>query len=152
MMENYVFQAVLSSSEEGGYDVEFPDLPGCFTCGDDLHDAAEMAMDAAATYVGALLKDGAAVPKATYKDVEAGEKSMLVAFSTDESYIVDGETVSAAEAARRLAVSPSRITHMLDSGILSGYRCGRRTYVTVKSINARKSVVPKSGRPRKALA
>lgn len=76
---------------------------------------------------------------------------MMVAFSTDEGYIVEGETVSAAGAARGLSVSPGRITHMLDSGILTGYRKGRRTYVTVESIAARLTDTPRSGRPKRGV-
>ncbi len=97
-MKNYVYQAIITKDEEGGYDVEFPDFPGCFTCGDNLQEAGEMAMDAAATYVGALVKDGLSVPAPTYREPDEGEMPMLVAFSTDESYIVEGETVSAVEA------------------------------------------------------
>lgn len=111
-----------------------------------------MATDAAATYIGALLKDGLAVPDATYREPSEGEIPMLVAFNTDESYIVEGETVSAAEAARRLNVSPGRVAHMLDSGILTGYRKGRRTYVTVASIEARNASSHGAGRPRKVAA
>ena len=151
-MKSYVYQAIVTKDEEGGYDVEFPDLPGCFTCGDTLQEAGEMAMDAAATYVGALVKDGLAVPEATYREPDAGEMPMLVAFSTDESYIVEGETVSAAEAARRLGVTPGRVTHMLDAGILTGYRKGRRTYVTVESVEARNATEHAAGRPKKVVA
>ena len=35
-MKTYVYQAVLTPDEDGGYDVEFPSLPGCFTCGDTI--------------------------------------------------------------------------------------------------------------------
>ena len=52
-----------------------------------MHDVVEMAIDAAATYVSALLKDGLAVPTPTYRDVSPGERSMLVAFNSDESHI-----------------------------------------------------------------
>ena len=38
---------------------------------------------------------------------------------------------------------------MLDSGILTGYRKGRRTYVTVESIAARLTDTPRSGRPKR---
>lgn len=86
-MKCYVYQAILTKNETGGYDAEFPNLPGCFTCGDDMHDVVEMAIDAAATYVSALLKDGLAVPTPTYRDVSPGERSMLVAFNSDESHI-----------------------------------------------------------------
>lgn len=152
-MKTYVYQAVLTPDEDGGYDVEFPSLPGCFTCGDTIAEAAEQSVDAASTYVAALVKDGLAVPEPEFIEPADGGLSMMVAFSTDEGYIVEGETVSAAEAARRLSVSPGRITHMLDSGILTGYRKGRRTYVTVESIAARLTDTPHSGRPkRRAVA
>lgn len=151
-MKTYVYQAILTVDSEGGYDVEFSSLPGCFTYGETIAEAAEQAVDAASTYVGALLKDGLKVPEAQFNDPADGELSMMVAFSTDESYIVEGETVSAAEAARRLSVSPSRITHMLDSGILRGYRKGRRTYVTVDSIASRLADAPKAGRPKRTVA
>lgn len=40
----YVFPAVFTK-EETGYSVIFPDLEGCYTCGDDLKDALYMAED-----------------------------------------------------------------------------------------------------------
>lgn len=40
----YVYPAIFTE-EEGGYSVLFPDLEGCYTCGDDLKDAYEMAED-----------------------------------------------------------------------------------------------------------
>ena len=58
---------------------------------------------------------------------------MSVFVEADESYIVDGPVVSAAQAARELGVSAGRVTHMIDAGILDGYRSGRRTYVTEAS-------------------
>ena len=87
-----------SPNEDGGYDVEFPSLPGCFTCGDTIAEAAEQSVDAASTYVAALVKDGLAVPEPEFIEPVDGGLSMMVAFSTDEGYIVEGETVSAAEA------------------------------------------------------
>jgi predicted RNase H-like HicB family nuclease len=149
-MNSYVYQAIVTVDEDGAYNVEFPALPGCFTFGDSMQEAAEQAVDAASTYVAALLKDGLMVPEGTYRDAAPGETSLMVAFSTDESYIVEGEVVSAAEAARRLGVSAGRVSHMIASGILSGYRKGRRTYVTLSSIEARLKAAPAAGRPRKA--
>lgn len=45
-----------------------------------------------------------------------------------------------------------RVTHMLDSGILDGFRRGRRTYVSVKSIEKRLASNPGAGRPKAAVA
>ena len=50
-MSKFIFQAILTPEEEGGYSVEFPDLPGCFSCGDTFNDAVAMGADAAKTYV-----------------------------------------------------------------------------------------------------
>lgn len=83
---------------------------------------------------------------------DAGGQTLMVFFEAEESYIVDGETVSAAKASRMLGVSAGRVTHMLDSGILDGFRRGRRTYVSVKSIEKRLASNPGAGRPKAAVA
>ena len=57
--------------------------------------------------------------------------------------------VPASEAARRLGVSPSRVTQMLAAGRLEGWREGRRTWVTLDSVEARLAEHPSTGRPRK---
>lgn len=149
-MGKYIYQAILTPEEEGGYSVEVPDLPGCLTCGDDYADAAFMAADAAKTYVAALLADGKRPPAPTRRDVPDGSEGVHVFFEVDGSYIVDGPVVSAAEAARELGVSPGRVTHMMGSGLLDGYRSGRRTWVTEESIARRKADPRPAGRPRKA--
>lgn len=41
----YVYPAVFTPAEEGGYLVDFPDIPGCFTDGDDMADAIYYAED-----------------------------------------------------------------------------------------------------------
>lgn len=144
-MGKYIYRVILTPEEDGiGYSAEVPDLPGCYTFGDTGEEAIIMAADAAKTYVASLLKHGDPVPKPTITDA-----AMLVYFEVDESYVVDGEVVSAAEASRMLGVSAGRVTHMLDSGVLNGYRKGRRTYITLDSVNARLADTPKSGRPRK---
>jgi predicted RNase H-like HicB family nuclease len=45
MKDNYIFPAVFSV-ESDGVSVEFPDLPGCLTCGDTEEEALFMAKDA----------------------------------------------------------------------------------------------------------
>lgn len=148
-MGKCLFQALLTPEEEGGYSVEIPDLPGCFTYGDDYMDATFMAADAAKTYVASLLAHGEKVPKPSSRSYSDNCKCVYVFFETGESYIVHGPVVSAAEAARMLGVSAGRISRMLDAGLLDGYRSGRRTYVSKKSIEARKASPRPAGRPRK---
>ena len=35
MKDKYIFPAIFSE-ETGGFNISFPDLPGAFTCGEDL--------------------------------------------------------------------------------------------------------------------
>lgn len=150
-MESFAYQVFLTPEEGGGFSTEIPDLPGCYSQGDDIKEAVEMAADAGKTYIASLMKDGDRIPGATVRAVPEGDREAWVFFETDESYIVDGPVVSAAQAARDLNVSPGRISHMLNSGMLDGYRSGRRTYVTQKSIDARLASPRAAGRPKKAV-
>jgi len=48
----YTYPAVFTPlHKEGGFDVCFPDLPYCRTCGDNLTEAIEMAEDAASMWL-----------------------------------------------------------------------------------------------------
>lgn len=44
----YAYPAIFTPETDGSYSILFPDLEGCFTCGDDLADAMLMAEDALA--------------------------------------------------------------------------------------------------------
>ena len=148
-MGKFIFRAILHPAEEGGYWVDVPVLDGCFTEGDSFREAVEMAADAMKTHVAALMKYGDPIPEYEMSEVPKGCLFSDVFFETDESYIVEGPVISAAQAARDLGVSPSRVTHMLDAGLLDGYRSGRRTYITVESVERRKASSHAAGRPRK---
>lgn len=39
------YPAVFSPAEEGGYNVSFPDFPGCFTFGKDFEEAKDKARE-----------------------------------------------------------------------------------------------------------
>lgn len=41
----YIYPAIFTEEKEGGYSVNFPDLEGCSTCGEDLAEALHMAED-----------------------------------------------------------------------------------------------------------
>ena len=62
-----VYPAIFIPYEDGtgGYAVEFPDLPGCVTGGDDMAEAILMAVDAASGWVLTELEDGNKAPEAT---------------------------------------------------------------------------------------
>ena len=66
------------SDGSGGYTVEFPDLPGCVTEGNDLEEAFEMAIDAASGWVLDELEEGNEIPKSSaYADVKPRENGQV---------------------------------------------------------------------------
>lgn len=81
-----VYPAIFTPYEDGsgGYTVEFPDLPGCVTEGDDLAEAMFMAEDAASGWVLTELEDGQKVPRATdIRNVATSEESMVNLIALD---------------------------------------------------------------------
>lgn len=151
-MRDYVYQVLMEPEEDGGFSVHVPDLPGCVTCGDDFLDGIRMAADAIKTFIASLLLDGMVIPEASEHPCPDGWRSAWVSVEADESHIVQGPSVSAAEAARRLGVSRARVSCMLRTGILEGYRELRSTYVTLESIERRLASKPRPGRPARKLA
>ena len=69
-MKKYSFMVVFEPADEGGYNVSVPSLPGCFTQGNTLEEAREMAIDAIQAYCESLLKDKEPIPqeKAEYPE------------------------------------------------------------------------------------
>lgn len=64
MSENYIFPAIFTYADDG-ISVEFPDLPGCLTCGDTEEEAFQMAQDALQGYLAILEEDGEVIPEPT---------------------------------------------------------------------------------------
>ncbi len=64
-MSKYAYPAVFTLEEDGTYSIIFPDLEGCYTCGDSLEDGIEMAEDALALTLYGYEKDGREIPKAS---------------------------------------------------------------------------------------
>lgn len=60
----YVYPAIFTK-EKNQYSVEFPDLPGCITCGDSLEEAIEMAEDALALVLFTHEKNDSAIPESS---------------------------------------------------------------------------------------
>ncbi len=48
---------IVPDTEEGGYVVAFPELPGCITCGETLETAIENAKDAKKAWLEAALEE-----------------------------------------------------------------------------------------------
>jgi len=83
-----VYPAVFTPYEDksGGYAVEFPDLPGCVTGGDDMAEAIFLAEDAASGWILTELEESNIVPKPTELSkikVEQGQFVNMVALDMD---------------------------------------------------------------------
>ena len=61
-MAKYAYPAIFTLEEDGSYSIVFPDLEGCYTCGDNLEDGIEMAEDALALVLYGYEKDGREIP------------------------------------------------------------------------------------------
>ena len=62
-MLKYVYPAVFTLENDGSYSVEFRDLEGCYTCGDNLEEAIEMAEDVLALVLYEYEADNKAIPE-----------------------------------------------------------------------------------------
>lgn len=67
-MAKYVYPAIFTQ-EETGFSVWFPDLEGCYTCGDDLNDAIVMAEDVLAYVLYDYEREGKEIPKPSARNM-----------------------------------------------------------------------------------
>lgn len=56
--------AISTGDNQHAWGVEVPDIPGCFSAGDDLDDAIAMAREAIEGHFEILAEDGSAIPTA----------------------------------------------------------------------------------------
>ncbi len=61
-MAKYAYPAIFTPEEDGSFSINFPDLEGCYTCGDSLEDGIEMAEDALALVLYGYEKDNRVIP------------------------------------------------------------------------------------------
>ena len=57
-----IYAAIFEAAEEGGYSVSFPDLPGCYSQGDTLNEAFELAQAALTQWLEYLTDKHMPVP------------------------------------------------------------------------------------------
>lgn len=62
MKSHYVYTAVFTKEEDGGYSVRFPALDGCFTQGDSFEEAYSMAQEAMSLHLYGMEEDGLDIP------------------------------------------------------------------------------------------
>jgi predicted RNase H-like HicB family nuclease len=80
----YVYPAIFEN-DEGKVGVTVPDLPGCFTFGDDMADAIEMAQDEIGMMLASMEDDKESIPKPSrIEDIKTKGTVSLVLADTDE--------------------------------------------------------------------
>lgn len=77
-MGQYVYPAIFTPEEGGGYSVDFQDLESCYTCGDSLPDALKMAEDVLALTLYEYERDQKAIPKPSSWDSIQTKKGEFV--------------------------------------------------------------------------
>ncbi|MEE1315442.1 MAG: type II toxin-antitoxin system HicB family antitoxin [Faecalimonas sp.] len=83
-MNKYVYPAVFTPEDDGGYSVNFPDLEGCYTCGDDLADALLMAQDVLALTMYGYEHEQKVIPTPTsVGSIKISDKEFVNLISAD---------------------------------------------------------------------
>ncbi|MGN0333320.1 MAG: type II toxin-antitoxin system HicB family antitoxin [Lachnospiraceae bacterium] len=83
-MAKYIYPAVFTL-EEGKYAICFPDIEGCYTCGDDLAEGMEMAQDALALTLTDLEDSQQEIPESSdvsKLEVEKGSFATYISCDT----------------------------------------------------------------------
>jgi predicted RNase H-like HicB family nuclease len=78
-MRSYLYPAFFRRVESGGYSIDFPDLPGCVSAGDDLEEALAMAREALSLHLYGLIEDGDAIPAASDPELLPAEEGAFIA-------------------------------------------------------------------------
>ncbi|MCL6613717.1 MAG: type II toxin-antitoxin system HicB family antitoxin [Firmicutes bacterium] len=77
--DEYLFPAIFTKDADG-VSVEFPDLPGCYTCGATVEEAMLMARDALSLHLYSLEEDGAPIPEpSSFESLEHGPNQFVAA-------------------------------------------------------------------------
>lgn len=80
MKDKYIYPAIFDYADDG-ISIEFPDLPGCFSCADTDEEALLMAEDVLGLYMENIEAEGEDIPEpSNLKDisVEDNQKTVLI--------------------------------------------------------------------------
>lgn len=78
MKDRYSYIAIFDIADDG-ISIEFPDLPGCLPCADDLDEAVKNAREALGLHLWGMERDNDPIPKPTaLKDIHCDANQMPV--------------------------------------------------------------------------
>ncbi len=92
LAREYRFNVIAGDPDEGGYVIEFPDLPGCMTSIESLDELVEMATEIRELWIESEYERGMDIPEPSYPETYSGKfnlrlpKSLhrLLAWQADE--------------------------------------------------------------------
>lgn len=85
-MAKYIYPAIFTTEDEGGYSIHFPDISGCFTCADSLEEGLYMANDALSLMLVHFEDEKREIPPSTPINdlsMEKTEFATLISVDTD---------------------------------------------------------------------
>ena len=86
-MSKYIYPAVFTAEEGGLYSVDFPDLESCYTSGESLADALEMAEDVLALTLYEYERDKKEIPApSSPKSISLEENEFVNYVAADTMY------------------------------------------------------------------
>ena len=78
-----IYPAIFHNEE--GYWVEFPDLPGCQSCGATLEETMALAEEALGLYLADILEQGKKLPEPTsFNKVSSDDENALISYVTTD--------------------------------------------------------------------
>ena len=85
-MNKLFYPALFHTAEEGGFWISFPDFPECFTQGDDMTQAYEMAVEALGLCISDMEKEKIPLPQATVpSDIAVDVDTVLLIVEFDKA-------------------------------------------------------------------
>jgi len=141
----------LITPEKKGYSIEFPDVEGCVTQGDDLHESYIMAYDALGLMLQEMTEAGETLPPATYGRTppEKGLTAVIVINMDNLDFTEDYVTVR--EACDMLGVTPQRVQALIRSGDIRSTKVGTSRMIEQRSVIGYRKRRGGAGRPKKAV-
>lgn len=145
MLHVYEFEVF----KDGDFYLAFPfDMEGG-TQGETFEEVCEMAVDWLKIDMEHRAMHEIPFPTSTFgNELQHGGERLVVAVEAGRDTV---EKMTASEAARRLGVTPGRVSQMMKSCQLEGFKEGGTVWITKGSVDARLEEAPKAGRPRKKI-
>ncbi len=143
----YAYDAIITKEEDGGYFVQFPQLPDAFTQGATREEATERASEVLTMILAGILDDGGEPPRQ-----ERVAEVVSVCVDVTDSVVNATKCMTNAEAAQELGITSGRVSQLVKAGLLERAIVDGKPMVTIASVNRRKSNPPAGHRPRREAA